>query len=134
MEAYEGLLLDEKSALFRELQFRKARRSQPQSPIAVPSSSSMTTSTAVASTRSLSSGEEEGEENVEKKKEEEKEGYQKSNVHSQGMLFDIESEEEEEEEEEGGKGMKKMPLPKMDPGRDVRERMLFVINFIIIST
>lgn len=98
----------------------------------------MTTSTAVASTRSLSSGEEEGEENVEKKKEEEKEGYQKSNVHSQGMLFDIESEEEEEEKEkekeEGGKGMKKMPLPKMDPGRDVRERMLFVINFIIIST
>ena len=70
LEAYEGLLLDEKSALWRELQARKERRTAQPSP-------------AVA-------------ENALKEKE---------------TVFDVESDDE----------VPTLPLPQVDPGRDVRE-------------
>lgn len=75
MEAYEGLLLDEKSALWRELLHRKERRSAPATP---PTKTGESTPAEKTS------------------------------------LFDIESDEEEE--------VKKLPLPQIDPGRDVSER------------
>ena len=75
MEAYEGLLLDEHSALWRELLHRKERRLAPTTPPTKPG---------------------------------EPVQAEKTN------LFDIESDEEEE--------VKKLPLPQIDPGRDVSER------------
>ena len=74
MEAYEGLLLDEHSALWRELLHRKERRSTP------------TTTPAISGEAAQS---------------------------EKTTLFDIESDEEEE--------VKKLPLPQIDPGRDVSE-------------
>ena len=70
LEAYEGLLLDEKSALWRELQARKARRTAQPAPAA-------------------------GENALAAKE----------------MVFDVESDEE----------TPTLPLPKLDPGRDVGE-------------
>lgn len=113
LEAYEGLLLDENSALFRELKVRKERRSHPQTPVAMG--------------EGVQTGEQIGEE-------EKGEGLAGDHAdgdvelttvrksQASGLLFEIESEEEEEGEgskKEGGKGMRKMPLPKVDPGRDV---------------
>ena len=71
LEAYEGLLLDEKSALWRELQARKARRTAQPAPAA-------------------------GENALAAKE----------------TVFDVESDEE----------TPTLPLPKLDPGRDVGER------------
>ena len=70
LEAYEGLLLDEKSALWRELQARKERRTAQPSPAA--------------------------RENAPAAKE---------------TVFDVESDEE----------APTLPLPQVDPGRDVGE-------------
>lgn len=111
LEAYEGLLLDENSALFRELKVRKERRSHSQTPIATG--------------EGMALDEKRGEDDVNSGVKDSRGGDQgevqltttmRKNQTS-GILFEIES--DEEEEEEGEKGMRKMPLPKMDPGRDV---------------
>lgn len=71
LEAYEGLLLDSESALWRELLYRKSRRSAPSSPPV------------------------------------------KGVCENKSSAFDIES------EEEGTSEVGKLPLPTVDPGRDV---------------